>query len=75
MRKIIKSLIMGQKTFMITIALLTLVSALTSMTILTAYRANISQYRSAYRTDKLPDVLVKVDNRDNVTNAIKSLKR
>ncbi|ADG41040.1 MULTISPECIES: FtsX-like permease family protein [Leuconostoc] len=74
MRKIIKSLIMGQKTFMITIALLTLVSALTSMTILTAYRANISQYRSAYRTDKLPDVLVKVDNRDNVTNAIKSLK-
>lgn len=74
MRKIIKSLIMGQKTFMITIALLTLVSALTSMTILTAYRANISQYRSAYRTDKLPDVLVKVDNRDNVTNDIKSLK-
>lgn len=65
---------MGQKTFMITIALLTLVSALTSMTILTAYRANISQYRSAYRTDKLPDVLVKVDNRDNVTNTIKSLK-
>jgi len=74
MRKIIKSLIMGQKTFMITIALLTLVSALTSMTILTAYRANISQYRSAYRTDQLPDVLVKMDNDNDITTGIKSLK-
>lgn len=65
---------MGQKTFMVTIALLTFVSALTSMTILTAYRANISQYRSAYRTDQLPDVLVKMDNDNDITTGIKSLK-
>lgn len=74
MRKIIKSLILGQKAFMVTIALLTFVSALTSITILTAYRANISQYQSAYRTDKLPDVLVKMDNGNNITTDIKPLK-
>ncbi|APE76683.1 ABC transporter permease [Leuconostoc mesenteroides subsp. jonggajibkimchii] len=73
MRKIIKSLILGQKTFMITIALLTFLSALTSMTIIIAYRANISQYQSAYRRDKLPDVIVKVDNDHDITASLKKL--
>lgn len=74
MRKIIKSLILGQKTFMVTIALLTFVSVLTSITILTAYHANVSQYQSAYRRDKLPDVLVKVDNDNDTTANLKKLK-
>lgn len=73
MRKIIKSLILGQKTFMITIALLTFLSALTSMTIITAYHANTSQYQSAYRRDKLPDVIVKVDNDHDITASLKKL--
>ncbi|QEA58236.1 FtsX-like permease family protein [Leuconostoc koreense] len=73
MRKIIKSLILGQKTFMITIALLIFLSALTSMTIITAYRANISQYQSVYRRDKLPDVIVKVDNDHDITANLKKL--
>ncbi|WP_394456721.1 FtsX-like permease family protein [Leuconostoc suionicum] len=58
---------------MITIALLTFLSALTSMTIITAYRANISQYQSAYRRDKLPDVIVKVDNDHEITASLKKL--
>ncbi|WP_244307544.1 ABC transporter permease [Leuconostoc litchii] len=58
---------------MITIALLTFLSALTSMTIITAYRANISQYQSAYRRDKLPDVIVKVDNDHDITASLKKL--
>ncbi|MGO0154337.1 FtsX-like permease family protein [Leuconostoc mesenteroides] len=73
MRKIIKSLILGQQTFMITIALLTFLSALTSMTIITAYRANIFQYQSAYRREKLPDIIVKVDNNHDITASLKKL--
>ncbi|WP_367300598.1 ABC transporter permease [Leuconostoc carnosum] len=74
MQKIVKSLILGQKAFMVTIAILTLLSSLTMITVLTAYQANVSQYQTAYRTHKLPDILVKQDTQQDVAADLKGLK-
>ncbi len=74
MQKIIKSLILGQKAFMVTIAILTFLSSLTMITVLTAYQANVSHYQTAYRTHKLPDILIKQDTQQDVAADLKGLK-